>query len=60
VEYPDGLRNQLQLAKPRATESATAPGFPRRALTAELDDPDRVDDNRFIAAFTAEILAGRA
>jgi HEAT repeat protein len=36
------------------------PDFLRQALTAKLEDPDRVDDNRVIATFASEILAGRA
>jgi HEAT repeat protein len=36
------------------------PDFLRQAVTAKLKDPDRVDDNRVIATFAAEILAGRA
>jgi HEAT repeat protein len=36
------------------------PGFLRRALEAKLDDPDRVDDNRVIAEFAAELLGARS
>jgi HEAT repeat protein len=35
------------------------PAFLRRALEAKLHDPDRVDDNRVIAAFAAELLGRR-
>jgi hypothetical protein len=35
------------------------PEFLIQALTAKLDDPDRVDDHRVVAEYAAEILKSR-
>lgn len=44
------------LMNPRCGSSHVFPDIIRRALIAKLDDPDKVDDDRVIAEFAAQLL----